>query len=278
MLRSFFKRGQPRADARSGRNAEPGAASVPTGAVVWAVGDIHGRLDLLEPLLDAILDDLRASAATRKVIVFLGDYIDRGADSRGVLDRLCSLQDQTEIETHFLRGNHEDRMEAFLDDPEVGPGWCEYGGREALRSYGVTSPTMKVASDAWVVTAAEFGQAVPDRHREFLSRQEYSCSIGDYFFAHAGARPGVALAEQSPDDLMWIRQGFLNDRTPFEQIVVHGHTPGETVHADHRRIAIDTGAYATGMLTGLRLEAAARETLNTRLAGPTVRLERRPLA
>jgi len=278
MLRSLFKREQPRAGTRPGQGTKRGSASVPAEAVVWAVGDVHGRLDLLDPLLDAILDDLQTSAATRKVVVFLGDYIDRGADSRGVLDRLCRLQDRTDIESHFLRGNHEDRMEAFLADPEVGPGWCDYGGREALRSYGIAPPTMKVASDAWVVTATEFSQAVPDRHREFLSRQEYSYAIGDYFFAHAGARPGVALADQSPDDLMWIRQGFLNDRAAFEQIVVHGHTPGEAVHADHRRIAIDTGAYATGMLTGLRLEGAARETLQTRMAGPTIRLERNPLA
>jgi len=249
-------------------------AQTPADSVIWAVGDVHGRLDLLDPLVGAILDDLSRSTAVRKIVVFLGDYIDRGPDSRGVLDRLCWLQDQPGIESHFLRGNHEDRMEAFLEDAEVGPGWCEYGGREALRSYGVTPPVMKGDMDGWAAASLALNDALPDRQRQFLNRQESSFAAGDYFFAHAGAKPGLPLTEQSPDDLMWIRQGFLDHPDAFEQVVVHGHTPSEIVHADVRRIGIDTGAYATGVLSGLRLEGAAREILRTAVRGGTILLDR----
>ena len=269
MIASLFKRRRPAAPVRR--------ASTPADTVIWAVGDVHGRLDLLEPLLDGILTDLASSGASRRIVVFLGDYIDRGPDSRGVLDRLCRLQDQPDIETHFLRGNHEDRMEAFLVDPEVGPGWCEYGGREALRSYGVNPPAMRNDMEGWAEASVALNAALPDRQRAFLSRQESSFSAGDYFFAHAGARPGVPLAEQSPDDLMWIRQGFLDHPDAFDQIVVHGHTPEETVHADHRRIGIDTGAYATGVLTGLRLHGEARETLSAAIRSRAVALSRSSL-
>ena len=252
-------------------------AHTPADTIIWAVGDVHGRLDLLNPLVEAIVEDLSRSTAGRKIVVFLGDYIDRGPDSCGVLNRLSWLQDQPGIESHFLRGNHEDRMEAFLEDPEVGPGWCEYGGREALRSYGVTPPAMKGDMEGWTAASLALNEALPDRQRLFLNRQEPSFSAGDYFFAHAGAKPGLPLTEQSPDDLMWIRQGFLDHPDAFEQVVVHGHTPGETIHADARRIGIDTGAYATGVLSGIRLEGTAREVVQTRIAGRTVSLSRTPV-
>ena len=266
---SPFKRRRP-------KSADEGF-SLPAGCVLWAVGDIHGRLDLLEPLLAEMLADLSRSAAERRILVFLGDYIDRGADSAGVIDRLCRLQDQPSLEAHFLRGNHEDRMEAFFDDPSVGPDWCDYGGREALRSYGVTAPTVRSDENGWIECAGAFRKTFPDRHRQFLASQDYSFSIGDYFFAHAGARPGVALADQSSDDLMWIRQDFLADPAVFEKMVVHGHTRSTTVETDHRRIGIDTGAYATGVLTGLRLEGRARSVLQTAKTDGEVTLTRSPL-
>ncbi len=250
------------------------ANGLPEGVVVWAIGDIHGRLDLLEPLLDVILPDLEHSKATRRCLVFLGDYIDRGPDSKGVIDRLCRLEDQQAFECHFLRGNHEDRMEAFLLDPEVGAGWCEYGGREALRSYRVSPPPMREDAEAWATASRELATTMPARHREFLARQELSVTIAPYFFAHAGARPGVRLDEQDANDLMWLRQPFLEHTAPFDQIVVHGHTPAEAVHADHRRIGIDTGAYATGVLTGLKLQGCTREVAQTHQTGRTIRVER----
>lgn len=229
-------------------------AAVPAGVVVWAVGDIHGRLDLLDPLLDHMLQDLSRSSAERKVIVFLGDYIDRGPDSRGVLERLAELAENASIECRFIQGNHEERMLAFLDDPSVGPSWCEYGGTEALASFGLKPPAMAHKTQAWAPVAADLAHRLTKRQRALLDRLEASVSIGGYFFAHAGARPGVPLADQSDRDLMWIRGSFLDDPEPFEQIVVHGHTPSRDVHVDGRRIGVDTGVYKWDMLSAVRLE------------------------
>lgn len=253
------------------------SAETPSGTVIWAVGDIHGRLDLLNPLLDGVLSDLRTTTAERRIIVFLGDYIDRGPDSAGVIERLCDLKDEAGIECRFIRGNHEDRMEAFLSDPSLGPGWCDYGGREALKSYGISAPMLRGQDEGWAEVSAALGGALSARHRAFLADQESAVALGDYFFTHAGARPGVPLSAQSTDDLMWIRQAFLDSRDSFDRVVVHGHTPADAVHADHRRIGIDTGAYATGVLTALRLEGADRAVLQTSLSRGGVKVVRRAL-
>lgn len=253
-------------------------ASTPPGVVVWAVGDVHGRLDLLNPLLDAIEADAANSDAERKVVVMLGDYVDRGPDSRGVIDRLLHLPQGDGRERRLLRGNHEDRMEAFLSDPELGPGWCDYGGREALRSYGVTPPAMRGDADGWARAARALNKAMGPDHRAFLCDLEYSVVIGDYFFAHAGARPGVALADQSQQDLMWVRNAFLSDPRPFERVVVHGHTPQDVLVADHRRIGVDTGAYATGVLSAVRLEGTTRTLIQTVVEGRAVSVRRAPLS
>jgi serine/threonine protein phosphatase 1 len=243
--------------------AAPSAPAVPDGTVVWAVGDIHGRLDLLQVLVDGIVADLRDSAATRKVVIFLGDYIDRGPDSRGVLKLLADLAITEGIEWRFLKGNHEQAMLGFLDDPSAGPKWCEYGGDQALRSYGLRVPDLAHRTQAWAVVAADLRHRMTAREMAFLEDLELSITIGDYFFSHAGARPGVPLERQSPEDLMWIRQQFLNSRTAFERVVVHGHTPTASVHADHRRIGIDTKGYHSGVLSALRLVGSERSLLQT---------------
>lgn len=243
--------------------AAPAAPAVPDGTVVWAVGDIHGRLDLLKPLVDAIIADLQVSAATGKVVVFLGDYIDRGPDSRGVLQLLASLSDVEGIEWRFLKGNHEQAMLGFLEDPSAGPKWCEYGGDNALRSYGLRVPELAHRTEAWARVAADLRHKLTARETEFLENLELSVTAGDYFFSHAGARPGVPLDRQSAEDLMWIRQPFLKSQTAFERVVVHGHTPTSRVHADHRRIGIDTKAYDSGVLSALRLERQERLLLRT---------------
>lgn len=237
------------------------APAVPDGTVVWAVGDIHGRLDLLQPLVEAIVADLHASAATRKLVVFLGDYIDRGPDSRGVLRLLAGLSNVPGVEWRFLKGNHEQAMLGFLDDPSAGPKWCEYGGDNALRSYGLRVPDLAHRTEAWARVAADLHHKLTARETAFLESLELSVTVGDYFFSHAGARPGVALDRQSPEDLMWIRQPFLNSRTAFERVVVHGHTPTARVHADHRRMGIDTKAYHSGELSAVRLEGFERGLL-----------------
>ena len=243
--------------------AAPVAPAVPDGTVVWAVGDIHGRLDLLQPLVEAIVADLHDATATRKVVIFLGDYIDRGPDSRGVLRLLAGLSVVQGVEWRFLKGNHEQAMLGFLDDPSAGPKWCDYGGDNALRSYGLRVPDLAHRTEAWARVAADLRHKLTAREIAFLENLELSVTVGDYFFSHAGARPGVALDRQSPEDLMWIRQPFLDSRTPFGRVVVHGHTPALKVHADHRRIGMDTKAYHSGVLSAVRLERDERSLLQT---------------
>ena len=232
--------------------------AVPEGTVVWALGDIHGRLDLLRPLVEAVAADLQSSGATRRMVVFLGDYIDRGPDSRGVLQLLAQLSDRPGVEWRFLKGNHEQAMLSFLDDPSAGPKWCEYGGDQALLSYGLRAPDLVHRTEAWGRVAADLRHKLTAREVAFLEDLELSVAVGDYFFAHAGARPGRALDRQSPEDLMWIRRTFLDSKLSFEQVVVHGHTPTTRVYADERRIGIDTKAYESGVLTALRLEGRER--------------------
>lgn len=257
MISTLFKR-------KTKAPVAPTKPQVPDGVVVWAVGDVHGCLDLLKPLVGAILADAAAIEAKRKVVIFLGDYIDRGPDSRGVLRYLMNLPKDADVEWRFLKGNHEEAMLTFLDDPSFGVNWCEYGGDAALASYGLRVPDMKHKPEAWVRLAADLNHKVTAEERAFLETLEYSLSIGDYFFAHAGARPGVALDRQSERDLMWIRNSFLDNDTAFDKVVVHGHTPTKEVHVDHRRIGVDTKAYASGVLTAVRLEGAGQEFVQER--------------
>lgn len=254
MISTLFKR-KPKAAVA------PLVPKVPEGTVVWAVGDIHGCLELLEKLVEAIVHDAMASTAQRKVVIFLGDYIDRGPDSRGVLRYLINLPTDSGVEWRFLKGNHEEAMLKFLDDPSFGPNWCEYGGDAALASYGLKPPEMKHRAEAWARVSADLDHKVSAREREFLEGLEFSVSVGDYFFAHAGARPGIALNRQSNRDLLWIRGSFLDDIGTFDKVVVHGHTPSKHVHIDHRRIGVDSKAYASGVLSAIELSGATKRTL-----------------
>jgi serine/threonine protein phosphatase 1 len=157
-------------------------------------------------------------------------------------------------------------MLGFLQNPSTGPKWCEYGGDNALRSYGLRVPELAHRAEAWARVAADLRHILTEAEMDFLETLELSVSVGDYFFSHAGARPGVALDRQSPEDLMWIRQPFLDSAVGFERVVVHGHTPAKTVQADSRRIGIDTKAYDTGVLTGLRIEGRNQSLLQS--SGP----------
>ena len=234
------------------------STETPPDTVIYAVGDVHGRADLLAPLLQAIVADAAETPVSRRVFVFVGDYVDRGPDSKRVIQLLAGLQKAPGVEAHFLCGNHDETLLAFLTEPASGPTWCDYGGRETLASYGVTPPVARTDSGAWAEAAAAFGQALPPEHRSFLEGLQESVTVGDYFFAHAGARPGTPLHLQSRRDMLWIREPFLEDDRRFEKVVVHGHTPAEAVHSDARRVGIDTGAYATGVLTAVRLQDADR--------------------
>ena len=238
------------------RRSAPVRPSTPKGVALYAIGDIHGRADLLAPLLEAARKD--ASSGKKTIVVGLGDYVDRGPDPPGVVDQLLDLAGRPRLETCFLRGNHDQLLLDFLGDHTLGPYWRRVGGRETLHAYDVDAPATRKRMDEWLKARDAFAARLPERHLAFFRDLNLSFTWGDYFFAHAGAQPGIPLEQQTAQDLMWIRKPFLEDDGRFERIVVHGHTPAPEVHADHRRIGLDTGAYLTGTLSACRFEGEDR--------------------
>jgi serine/threonine protein phosphatase 1 len=231
--------------------APPTRPRTPEGVRVYAVGDVHGRLDLLDPLLAKIDADLADHDPQMSVHVFLGDYIDRGQASAQVVERLIRRSET--VPTICLKGNHEVLLLEFLENPEVLTSWSRNGGLTTLLSYGV-DPLIQTDKDMRALLAEKLARAVPAHHLEFLSNLPLTFSCGDFLFVHAGLRPGIPLGRQREEDLLWIREAFLCHEAPFEKIVVHGHTPVMEPQILPNRINIDTGAYATGRLTCLRLE------------------------
>ena len=229
------------------------------GVRVYAVGDVHGCSAELDRLMDKILQD-RAGRPGSCHLVFVGDYVDRGPDSKGVVDRL--LAPPVGFEICCLRGNHEQALLDFLDDPGVFRIWRDFGGRETLLSYGVTPPRFDDAA-AFEEARAQLRFLLPPAHLGFFQKLPLSTSIGGYFFAHAGVRPGVSLERQIADDLLWIRDEFLISPVDFGKVVVHGHTPTSAPVQRANRIGVDTGAYATGCLTAAVLEADTCRFLST---------------
>lgn len=224
---------------------------IPRGVRIYAVGDVHGRADLLTPLLARIHADLTAHPIARPCQVFLGDYIDRGPHSRQVIDLLIAWRRRHEM--LFLKGNHEDFALEFLSDPTKLSEWKQVGGMSTLLSYGVKIAG-RTNAEAEEQAAIAFRRALPESHLRFLGSLVLSFNCGDYFFSHAGARPGIPLRDQHQQDLLWIRDDFLLYEEDFGKVVVHGHTPVMTPDIRPNRINIDTGAYATGRLTCLVLE------------------------
>ncbi len=229
--------------------------------LVYAVGDIHGRTDAFCQLLGLVADDARLTAPSKRPsLILLGDYVDRGPDSRGTLDVILATQAAGLFDVVALRGNHEDAMLKVLDDPGFAETWVSNWGRATLASYGV---------QGWTDAAAArdlFAAAVPATHRAFLESLPLSLRIGDYLFVHAGVRPGVALDAQADRDLMWIRYDFLDSEADHGVMVVHGHTPTAEPVVRQNRIGIDTGVYASGTLTAVRLEGTTRRFLQARAA------------
>ena len=230
-------------------------ARVPPGQRVYAIGDIHGRLDLLERLAVKVQRDLSERPCSDAVAVFLGDYIDRGPESAGVLEFLCSGSFPAPMIP--LRGNHEAILLDFLNDESVLESWRHYGALETFVSYGVDVKAVLRGRDFAAARDALWSK-LPTRHLDFVAKTGLSWSIGDYFFCHAGVRPNVPLARQSERDLMWIRDEFTAYRGPLEKVVVHGHTPSSEPENLPYRINVDTGAYATGVLTCVALEGGER--------------------
>jgi serine/threonine protein phosphatase 1 len=228
-------------------------ASVPKGVRLYAIGDIHGRPDLLDKVLARIDADLVANPVPEAIEVFVGDYVDRGPGSREVVDRLVTRARTRE--SICLKGNHEAYLMDFLKNPAVLHDWRSCGGLETLVSYGLT-PSLSAQPDEYKKLSQAFDRALPLNHRLFFNglRSCYVC--GDFFFVHAGVRPGVPLEEQSENDLLWIRDDFLNYEGDFGKVIIHGHTPvlRPDIHAN--RINIDTGGYATGQISCLVIEQA----------------------
>jgi serine/threonine protein phosphatase 1 len=234
--------------------------SLPPGVRIYAVGDIHGRLDLLDELLARIGDDRSSRPAIRPVSIFLGDYVDRGPSSRETIDRLIEHAEANE--SVFLKGNHEQIAISCLRDRGLFERWMRLGGLETLMSYGITLAAL--SDDKQIVRLqAAFHEALPQSHFRFFRDLQSSFACGDYFFAHAGVKPDVPLSRQKESDLLWIRQEFLSSRVDFGKIIIHGHTPVRDIEVEPNRINIDTGAFATGRLTCLVIDEASLSVIDT---------------
>lgn len=238
-------------------------AGLPPGLRVYAIGDIHGRDDLLASLHEKIEADAKASPCESNIVVYLGDYVDRGLQSKQVIDRLIGNR-IAGFEHVFLKGNHEQAMLQFLGDAAFGKTWKYFGGLETLHSYGITELTLTDDPQAFERARLHFLEVLPEAHRHFLETLQPSAEFGGYFFAHAGVRPGISLSRQIEEDLMWIRDEFLQFDASFGKVIVHGHTPGEEVVVRRNRIGIDTGAYMTGVLTAVVLEGDEKRFIQTK--------------
>lgn len=229
---------------------------------VYAIGDIHGRLDLLLALLDKISEDRATHNAARYELIFLGDYIDRGNQSRQLLD-LLSQGPIEGFRTTYLCGNHEDYLLRFLRNPTDNASWLYYGGANTLISYGIPASPLEQNPDQLVAIQQKLRNILPDGHLEFLHNLRVSHTVDDYFFVHAGVRPGVPLNEQLSRDLLWIRGPFLNSTRYHGRVVVHGHSVQVRPEMLPNRIGIDTGAYDSGVLTSLVLQGEGQWLIKT---------------
>ncbi|MFC3052234.1 metallophosphoesterase [Kordiimonas pumila] len=226
---------------------------VPEGVLVYAIGDVHGRVDLLQTLLKKIMADMAERKDFNSVkIIFLGDYVDRGFHSREVIDLLLKL-DVRGVGFKFLAGNHEDMMLGFMDDPAENTAWLNVGGIATLASYGVLlpdNPDIEVLGKA----SSDLVKAMPDSHQRFLKGLLEHYELGDYVFVHAGLRPGLPFGAQRRSDKLGIRREFTETEFDFGRTVVHGHTGVSSPKIYNNRIAVDTGAFATGHLTAAILQ------------------------
>lgn len=225
--------------------------AAPSGKRIYAIGDIHGCLDELNALMAHIATDMASLDGKDAQLIFLGDYVDRGPDSKGVIERLLDVQDEYD-DVIFLKGNHEAAMLDFISAPEDMADWLDWGGRETLKSYGAPHDLKTPRTEA----AAELYSAMPPEHLDFIHSLSLYHQTENYLFVHAGLRPGRPLAEQREEDLLWIRKRFHNAAAHErpEQTVVHGHQPGSKPVNSDWRICVDTGVYYSGNLTAVVLE------------------------
>lgn len=237
--------------------AQPRTAS---GERIYAVGDVHGRFDLLLELLDQIEQDDRLREPRRKRLIFLGDLIDRGPHSQEVASLLSSAQ-RSAKRLVVLMGNHEAALlDSLSGDEHAQRMWLEHGGLATLQSFGIDAPEPDEDAD---VFAERLRRGLPAQMIKWLKKLPLSVRSGSYFFCHAGVRPGVKLAQQSPDDLLWIRKNFLDSKAQHGAIIVHGHSVAADVEILHNRINIDTGAYESGILSAVGLQDAEQWVIST---------------
>jgi len=241
--------------------AKRAPARVPANMRVYAVGDIHGCAALLDILHEGIAEDARDTGGDRR-IVYLGDYIDRGNDSKGVVDRVRS-KIPSGFTAHYVKGNHDAALLDFLEDPETYRAWRSFGAADTLLSYGVRPPIYD-SEEQRIAARDALARALPPEHLAFFRALELKVTLGDYVFVHAGIRPGISIESQSEEDLLWIRDEFLASTLTHDKVVVHGHTPLSAPARTANRISVDTGAYATGILTCAVLEGTSCRFLQAR--------------
>lgn len=262
LFRRLFQRNAgpatvPRADVGIGRQAR-----VPAGTRVYAVGDVHGRVDLMRELEGMIAADMAAARGMRHLLVYLGDYVDRGHDSRQVLDALAE-PGPAGCRRVCLLGNHDLWLYQFVAGEATDPAWLQHGGDATLMSYGVRMEIGQSDERKLRNAQEQMQDKFPAHHRAFLAGLGLGFGFGDYFFCHAGVRPDLPLSMQTEVDLLWIREPFLGHKGELAKVVVHGHTVEEEPAERPHRIGIDTGACWTGRLTCLVLEEHERRYLAT---------------
>ena len=245
------------------RKAAIAPPEAPADTRVYAVGDIHGRADLLGRLHDRIREDAATSSSSRKLIIYLGDYVDRGETSKGVIDLLLD-EPLDGFETVFLKGNHEEMMLGFTENEGVGAMWLHNGGDATVYSYGVRLAVPSSMDHRYFEMQQALRERVPDRHLAFFNALELYHIEGGYLFVHAGVQPGIPIEKQTSQDLLWIRHEFIASRADHGHCVVHGHTISDEPEIRPNRIGIDTGAYYTNVLTCLVLEGTEQKIIQTR--------------
>jgi len=233
-------------------------AKAPEGMRLYAIGDVHGRSDLLKRIHERIDTELARDRPADWRVVHLGDYVDRGSDSKGVIDFL--LERIAEDDRHVaLMGNHDERFAMFLKDISEWTNFLNFGGRENALSYGVD---LDAHADEAAAHAA-LRSAMPGSHIAFLDALPYSVAYGDFFFCHAGIRPGIPLEDQSPEDLVWIRKEFHRHEALHPKVIVHGHTPVAAPEILINRVNLDTLAYDSGLLTAMVIEGGEKRLIQT---------------
>lgn len=262
-LQKMFRR-DPNTEITNMTTIRTGEARAPKDTRLYAIGDVHGCLDELKALHTIIADDLNLRPVANHQIIHLGDYVDRGPDSKGCIQYLIETMESVPNMVS-LKGNHEDKLFSFLNDPiEKAYSFLTYGGGSLSRSYGVEPAKLGGSEKDMIAFRDRLQSAIPSEHFSFMRSLPTSYGTGDYLFVHAGVRPDVALENQSDHDLMWIRTDFLDHPDPLAKVIVHGHTPHEEPEFKINRINVDTLAYATGILTCVVLEEDKHLFLSTR--------------